>query len=311
MALLIDRPTGEDPCGTGSGAFRRCSSRLRAALLLLHPAMSMLAAGAYAEPGGRSCLFTLSPGNAPDWGSLADIDGLMRSAFALATEFQSLPMVESFAIDSVAATADSEVRSCLPSTYLSLPVDEILAHPGFAAGPSSHLVDLGAGLGKPTLRAALLQRASKAVGVELSKSRWEQGCAALRVLSSLLEHPSTRPRDIQAATVELQLGDILEADVVSATHIFIFGTCFPGQLLRALQKQLLQDLPLGAKVFAAGVEGIWQNLTHDMSGAKGMMRAVDITEGEDDIMYRVWQVIGGSARGSNHEQSSCTDSSDL
>eukprot|EP00927_Polykrikos_kofoidii_P057893 TRINITY_DN52123_c0_g1_i1.p1 TRINITY_DN52123_c0_g1~~TRINITY_DN52123_c0_g1_i1.p1 ORF type:complete len:364 (-),score=64.74 TRINITY_DN52123_c0_g1_i1:52-1041(-) len=227
-------------------------------------------ARAHYEENKDSCSFTLRPGTAMDDGLLSNVDGLLGRVFAFSREFEALSAEEERQFDNVAkikldvpqadqALVNSSKTACKPSTYLAMPVDDILAHQGFALGRTSRLCDLGAGMGRPLLRAALKYPGLHAVGVELSDTRWRSGCNALRQLSMILHRPVSRPRNRLLGKVELRRGDLMQADVADATHIFVFGTCFPTEMMVALQWKLLRELPHDARVFCAGDRGLWRS----------------------------------------------------
>jgi len=158
--------------------------------------------------------------------------------------------------------------------------------------------DLGAGLGRPTLRAVLLHGASAGVGVELSATRWRSGCTALRQLDRRLAMPAARPQSLSPARVELHLGDALGADVSDATHVLFFATCFPAEMLRWMQKKLLEELPSGARIFCAGSRGLWPSRLEAAAG-----RALVQGDLEDDILQRVWSIEeDGDATGASQRE---------
>jgi len=230
---------------------------------------------------------------------------MLNDAFAFSEEFRQLPAAEVEEIDEPARSS-ANASACAPSTYVPLPVDEVLLHPGFGVRPGGGAAvhDLGAGLGRPTLRAVLLHGASAGVGVELSASRWRAGCSALRRLDVLLSSPSRRPRGRPLARAELHLGDALRADVSGATHVLLFATCFPAETLRALQQKLLEELPRGARVFCAGSRGLWPRRLEAAPGVGGgERRAMVQGDPDDDILQRVWSVVeDGSAEGSSEQE---------
>mmetsp|Transcript_14881 Transcript_14881/g.42706 ORF Transcript_14881/g.42706 Transcript_14881/m.42706 type:complete len:278 (+) Transcript_14881:36-869(+) len=261
---------------------------------LLLPSLALAGAalpGAWAhyEETSTSCSFTLRPGTAPKSWTEEEVEALLKDAFAFTTEFRSLPLNEAQQINAP-ALANANASSCLPSTYVPLPVDEVLSHPGFG-GMGAVVHDLGAGLGRPTLRAVLLHGASAGVGVELSSTRWREGCSALRTLGRRLAGAAERPRDRPTARVELRLGDALLADVSGATRVLLFATCFPAEVVQTLQRKLLEELPDGARVFCAGSRGLWASrLEAEATAGRHRRRAMLRGDPDDDILQRVWTV---------------------
>lgn len=228
-----------------------------------------------------------------------------------------MPLQELHQIDGYGTARPAAANAstmCAPSTYLSLPVDDVLTHQDFGLVPgASRVYDLGAGLGKTILRAVLLHGAAAGVGIELSETRWRAGCGALLQLDMLLGDPALRPRNRPAATVELRLGDALRADVdvTAATHVLLFATCFPGAVLEDLQSKLLRELPGGARIFCVGDRGIWHGrmeLLEDNDGLtegqasspqqqqRHMVRLSEEGAGAEDdadIRMRLWRVDVG------------------
>lgn len=239
------------------------------------------------------CSYKLLPGTATEGESrlVRDGEALLEEAFMLTGEYSRLPDEEAQQINV------GHEAGCAPSTYVSMPVDDIYWHPGFAVGPGSRVLDLGAGPGRPTMRAVLFHGAEVGLGVELSRTRVRAGCLALSKLSELLSDPSQRPRDLSGGKIELRIGDVLTAHVASATHVVIFATCFPPNVTTSLQDKLLQELPEGARIFLAGDKGHWRSGlagTHDRRGWQMLQSSAADGDGEDDILKRLWRVSSGS-----------------
>lgn len=284
-------------------AWRRLLRPVASTLLLYHGAR-----GGYSEADDR-CRFTLWPGSAPGAGALEDIPALLKGAFAFTQEFERLPPEEVEAIDRPADRGEDieGAAKCKPSTFLSLPVEDILRHKDFDVRPnrSPLVLDLGAGFGRPLLEAVLAHGAGEGLGVELSPTRWRKGCAALRQLDHMLARPERRPAN-RTASVELRLGDALQADVAGASHVLLFGTCFPAPVLEGLQRKLLTELPAGARVACIGDRGVWRDeLELELEEADGPLEASHGRRGgggrrslsrlqaeapDDDLRQRFWHL---------------------
>mmetsp|Transcript_119324 Transcript_119324/g.337547 ORF Transcript_119324/g.337547 Transcript_119324/m.337547 type:complete len:300 (-) Transcript_119324:131-1030(-) len=259
--------------------------------------------GSYAhatyQESGRACSLIVHPGTAEGLGALQDSGVLLEWAFSQVDEFRPVPTAERLHIDAPALNV-TDASTCKPSTYLSIPIGEVLEHQGFGFGPSAHVHDLGAGFGRPVMQAVLAHGAAAGLGVELSETRWRTGCDALRRLDFLLAKASRRPKNMSVAVVELRRGDMLDADVSDATHVFIFATCFPASVVVALQEKLMRELPLGARVFCVGERGLWPSRLQAASARGSMVRRMlraDVLEHrlqgyheDDDIMRNIWRV---------------------
>lgn len=281
-----------------------------AVVLMVASVWPARAAVGYSESEG-ACRLLLDAGAIPS--RVDEVEAMLKKAFAFTGEFEPLPAGEAELINAAAKGAQKgapKTPSCKPSTYLSLPVDEVFAHSAFALQPGrSRVYDLGAGLGRPVLRAVLIGGAAAGVGVEVSATRWRAGCRALRQLSWLLAaspRPTRQPRE---ALVELRLGDALEANVSDATHVLLFATCFPPEPLAALQRKLLRELPDGGRIFCVGDREVWLPELQGVPPAEGrrmlqvavpkvpLAAAVGGKEEEEDveISRRVWRIEGAAA----------------
>lgn len=106
--------------------------------------------------------------------------------------------------------------------------------------------DLGSGAGKVVLQTALSFPVKKAVGIELSKERFEQSCTALKRAYELgfLNNPKVSFKNI----------DLMKANLNDATVIYCCSTAFSQKFMNKIVKYLscfrqsfrllsLQDLP--------------------------------------------------------------------
>jgi SAM-dependent methyltransferase len=99
--------------------------------------------------------------------------------------------------------------------------------------PSSTFCDLGSGIGRVVLHAAMQTAVGSAVGLELSDSRLEQAEAAAAVLSGL----GVRMRPVQFVRADLGSCDLAAATGGGASHYFMCSTAFGAALCRSLAER--------------------------------------------------------------------------
>ena len=97
-------------------------------------------------------------------------------------------------------------------------------------GPGDVFVDLGSGVGKVVVTAALRSRVGRAVGVELANRRHEQ---ALEVVGRAEADGLLRP-----GVVELRNEDILRTDLSEATVLYTCSTAFPYAFTERLARRV-------------------------------------------------------------------------
>ncbi|NGZ86562.1 histone methylation protein DOT1-like protein [Duganella aceris] len=135
--------------------------------------------------------------------------------------------------------------------------------------PGGVMVDLGSGLGKVVMSAALTLPFTRCIGVELLGYRHRMAQERLRQLLALAqqglaslpaplapETPLTLPvgapatgrhlHDL-AARIAFIESDMFKVDVRGASLVFLYSTCF-GPLMDALGEKLARELPVGALV---------------------------------------------------------------
>lgn len=110
-----------------------------------------------------------------------------------------------------------------------------------------HFIDLGSGLGKVVLSAALALPGMRCTGVELLGYRNDmaQMRLAQMLAAGVAEDPAAAAR--VAARVRLLHQDMFEADVSDASMVYIYSTCFAPMMDR-LGEKLARELPEGALV---------------------------------------------------------------
>jgi hypothetical protein len=110
-----------------------------------------------------------------------------------------------------------------------------------------HFIDLGSGLGKVVMTAALALPGMRCTGVELLGYRHAMARARLAgVLAAGMAHDAAAA-DSFGARVRLLQQDMFDADVSDATLVFMYSTCF-APLMERLGDKLARELPRGALV---------------------------------------------------------------
>jgi hypothetical protein len=186
---------------------------------------------------------------------------------------------------------DSSARSCSPSTFGELPSEHIFGSSEFALSASDSLVDLGSGLGQQVISGVLFSNASRGLGIELSKSRFVQSCAALDRLGSVLQSGACRERcrsrSAKSGRIEMRHANLLDIDLSGFTAVLMYSTCFPMSVMSELQQKLLRELPLGARVLTTATIG-WSSRL-ELAGRKlvSMPYPVRGSEGVPFMLYRV------------------------
>ncbi|WP_342115374.1 histone methylation protein DOT1-like protein [Pseudoduganella sp. OTU4001] len=110
-----------------------------------------------------------------------------------------------------------------------------------------HFIDLGSGLGKVVMHAALALPGMRCTGVELLGYRHDMAQARLAGVLAAGEAEDAALAAQVGARVRLLRQDMFEADVSDASLVFIYSTCF-APLMDRLGDKLARELPLGALV---------------------------------------------------------------
>lgn len=110
-----------------------------------------------------------------------------------------------------------------------------------------HFIDLGSGLGKVVLSAALALPGMRCTGVELLGYRNDMAQVRLAQMlaAGVAEDPAAAAR--VAARVRLVHQDMFDTDVSDASMVYIYSTCFAPMMDRLADK-LARELPEGALV---------------------------------------------------------------
>lgn len=97
-------------------------------------------------------------------------------------------------------------------------------------GPRDTFVDLGSGVGKVVVAAAMASKVGRAIGVELALDRHRQ---AVQVVDAAEAKELLRP-----GVVELRNEDILRTDLTKATVLYTCSTAFPYAFTERLARRV-------------------------------------------------------------------------
>ncbi|CAK0870994.1 unnamed protein product [Prorocentrum cordatum] len=126
-------------------------------------------------------------------------------------------------------------------------------------GDDDVLVDLGGGVGKSVVGGVMIFNASQGFSVELSESRFARACRALERLEGAAASRACgracRERAGRPGLIEMAHGDLMDFDLSAATVVLAFSTCYPLDFQARLQRKLLRELRLGARVYAPQHKG--------------------------------------------------------
>jgi hypothetical protein len=113
--------------------------------------------------------------------------------------------------------------------------------------PQGHFIDLGSGLGKVVMRAALALPGMRCTGVELLGYRHAMAQARLEAMLAAGALEDSAVAEAIGARVRLLHQDMFAADVSDASLVYIYSTCFV-PLMERLGEKLARELPQGALV---------------------------------------------------------------
>lgn len=220
-----------------------------------------------------------------EWRQL--LDGYVYSP-QFPSGFVQLPRKELREIDK----NSTDDKACKPSTFAEMNALRLFEDPHFAFTADDVYVDLGSGVGKSAIGAVLFFNASRAIGIELSKSRFDKTCDAIgrtrNALHGVKCGPHCRERARRGGRVEFVHANMLDYDLseIRPTRVSVFTSCFPKKVQKMLQKKLLAELPLDAVIYAPGLK-VWDDRTvvdgkmlrhESASGTFGsMFTVIDVT----------------------------------
>ena len=118
-------------------------------------------------------------------------------------------------------------------------------------GPDDTFVDLGSGVGKVVVTAALCSNVGRSVGVELALDRHRQATGVVEAAEA--------DGSLQPGRVELRNEDILRTDLSSATVLYTCSTAFPYAFTERLARRVTK---LGRRVRFVTL----QELDNDLPG---------------------------------------------
>lgn len=145
---------------------------------------------------------------------------------------------------------------CDEDSYGEIPQEsavKLFAHPLIHLQPGETFGDLGSGLGQLVVDAVLIGNAKRAVGVELSTTRYTESCGALSEISGSLptKHAGGWRAERHEGLVEMREGDIMEIEdsvLQDLNVVYVANLCFRQDLLAAVMQKLGHALPAGARV---------------------------------------------------------------
>jgi hypothetical protein len=105
-------------------------------------------------------------------------------------------------------------------------------------------VDMGSGLGKMVLSAAMTRRFKECRGVEILPELHEKATAALGRLRDAVGEEAFA----MLPPTRLECGDMLAADVADADIVYCFATCFSPEIVGALEAKLAAEMKPGARL---------------------------------------------------------------
>ena len=124
--------------------------------------------------------------------------------------------------------------------------------------PGGVFVDLGSGIGRGVLAAALLHNFSRCVGVELLQELHEAALeparrfAELRAAILAAESGAMPNFNLVAGAVELHCGDLFDHPLADATLVFVCCVTWGPAIMQRLAAKLATELPEGARIVTVG-----------------------------------------------------------
>merc|ERR1719235_2140347 len=167
-----------------------------------------------------------------------------------------IPKSDSKAVRAAAAKVGKELPiQCNEDSYGEIPQEsaaKLFSNPMVNLQPGETFADLGSGLGRLVVDAALVANVKRAIGVELSSSRSSAACHALSDVSKAVPTSQGGWRaERHESAVELYEGNILDLgkDFLGKIDVaYVANLCFRPDLLNAVAVKLSRDLPDGSRV---------------------------------------------------------------
>lgn len=194
---------------------------------------------------------------------------------------------------------------CKPSTYGESMEDyeRAFIHPEFGGlGSEDVYFDLGGGVGKAVMYAFLKYNVSRAVSVELAKTRFDRSCAALQRLEELVSSDAKicgtqcRARMGRPGHIEMRNANVLNTDLSQATVVTLWSLCFGDDVMAKLQQKLLREAPEGCRLYVRGNGEKFQNklVLHGRTMTEVAFTEEEIDEG--GWMFRIDAHKGSSGK---------------
>lgn len=167
-----------------------------------------------------------------------------------------IPKSDSNQVRAAASKVGKELPiQCNEDSYGEIPQEsaaQLFQNPMVNLQPGDNFADLGSGLGRLVVDAALVANVKRAVGVELSSSRSSSACQALSDVSKAVPTSQGGWRaERHESEVDLYQGNILDLgkDFLGKINVaYVANLCFRPDLLNAVAVKLSRDLPDGARV---------------------------------------------------------------
>ena len=205
------------------------------------------------------------------------------AAAAFASLYADLPLASGYEL-SVAATAGAErVTDGLDLTYGDVPFEalrNLLQRAGCAPGGNADLgafVDLGSGVGRGVMAAALCAPWSRCVGVEILRPLHEAALEPARRFAALRSEG-------MASHVELVCADLFTVELpAEAAVVFCCCVTWPAALMQRLAAKLAAELKDGAPVLTVGPR--LPPLVDSAPGERGAVRFDEVSRSVEALEW--------------------------
>lgn len=120
---------------------------------------------------------------------------------------------------------------------------------------AGNFIDLGSGMGKAVITAAVVHAFEKVVGVELLEGLHQISIELQKEVETI--GPGlllTEGGDVRLSTIEFIRGDILDAGLADADVVLIHSACFTDKLMANLARHLSLQLKSGSFVITVSVQ---------------------------------------------------------
>lgn len=168
-----------------------------------------------------------------------------------------IPRADAQKVKAAAEHAGKEMPiQCNEDAYGEIPQEsaiKMFSHPLVGLRSNELFVDLGSGLGRLVIDAAVFASVHRALGVELSHTRHNASCQAVQEVSHAM--PAIPGSGWRASRhnskVEFLEADILKLDdelLHDAGVVYVASLCFRTELLAKVREKLDRCLPTGARI---------------------------------------------------------------